>query len=77
MNDRGRTVVAEAGIDYRTMSACYESRWMRRALEEYRDADVDSDEQGDGAGDVAEVVASLQQRVAPPEKEKWCPEEDN
>ena len=68
VNDQGRLVAAEAGIDYRTMPACYEFqrvyRPMRRDLEEYRDADADSNEQGDGAGDVAEVVASLEQRVA-------------
>ena len=70
VNDRGRVVTVEArGIDYRTMSACYESRWMRRALEEYRDTDVDGDEQGNDAGHMAEMAASLEQRVAALEKE--------
>lgn len=37
---------------------------MRRDPEEYWDSGADGDEQGDDAGDVAETVAYLEQRVA-------------
>ena len=65
VNNRGRIVAAEApGTDYRTMSACYECqrvyRPMRRALEEYPDADVDGDEQDDDVHDVVEMAAALE-----------------
>ena len=70
VEQRGKVAAAEAlGVNYRTMVACHESRRvsrrMRKALEEYRHADVDGgDEQDDDTGDVAEKVAALEERVA-------------
>ena len=68
VNDRRSVVAAEAHeMTCRTTAACYESRRasrrMRRDTEAYSDRDVDN-EQGDDAGGMAEVVASLEQRVA-------------
>ena len=67
VNDRGKVAAAEAlGVNYRTMVTCYESRHvsrrMRRALEQYRDVDVD-------AGDHAERVAALEGQVTALEDE--------
>ena len=67
MSNRTRVAAAEAlGVNYRTMVASYESRRVRRAPEEYRDAGVD-------AGDLGEIVASLEQHVAALEKENRVP----
>ncbi len=69
VEQRGRVAAAEAlGVNYRTVAACHESRHvsrrMRKALEEYRDAHIDgSDEQNHEAGDIAEKLAALEQRV--------------
>ena len=69
VEQRGKVAAAETlGVNYRTMVACHESRHvsrrMRRALEEYRAVDVDGgDEQGDGAGDIAEELVALKARV--------------
>ena len=74
VNDRGKVAAAEAlGVNYRTMIVCYESRRvsrrMRRALEEYRDGDVDDGyKQGDDADDIAEKLAALEERVMALEK---------
>ena len=58
---------AEAlGVIYRTMMACYDSRRMRQALEEFRDAGgVVGDEPGDVDGDDPEDIRSesLDRRV--------------
>ena len=77
VHDRGKVAAAEAlGVNYRTMTACYESRSvsrrMRRALEEYRDAAiVDSDDlASDEAGDISEKVVALEHRVAALEEER-------
>ena len=77
VNDLGRVAAAEAlGVNYRTLVTCYDSRRvslrMRRALEEYRDADGgDGDEPDDeSAGDIAEQVVSLEQRVVALEEER-------
>ncbi len=77
VNDRGKVAAAEAlGVNYRTMVACYESRRvsrrMRRALEEYRGTAVDGGDEPDdeSAGDVADRVESLEQRVAALEEER-------
>ena len=69
IEQRGKVAAAEAlGVNYRTMVVCYESRRvsrrMRKALEQYRDAVVDDgDEHGEEAGDVAEKVVALVERV--------------
>ena len=69
VEERGSVAAAEAlGVNYRTLMRCHDSRKisrrMRKALEEYRDATVDGgDEQDDDAGDIAEKVAALEQRV--------------
>ena len=55
-------------MNHRTITACYDSRRMGMAVEEYRDADVDGDEPGDDAGKIAEVVL-LEQRLTAPENE--------
>ena len=77
VNDRGKVAAAEAlGVNYRTMTACYESRSvsrrMRRALEEYRDTVVDGGDEPDdeSASDIAEQVVSLEHRVAALEEER-------
>ena len=62
VNDGGGvTATEDLGMNYRTLVTCYDSqrvsRRMRRALEEYRDADVDGDEQRDDAADMSEVAA--------------------
>ena len=71
VEQQGKVAAAEAlGVNYRTMVACHESRHvslrMRKALEEYRDADGDGgdDEQDDDTDDIAEKVAALKERVA-------------
>lgn len=70
VNDRGKVAAAEAlGVNYRTMVTCHESRHvsrrMRKALAEFRDKYVDGgDVQDDDAGDIAEKVAGLEDRVA-------------
>ena len=70
VEQRGKVAAAEAlGVNYRTMVSCHESRHvsrrMRRALEEYRDATIDGgDDQDDDTGDIAEKVATLEERVA-------------
>ena len=69
VEQQGKVAAAETlGVNYRTMVACHESRHvsrrMRRALEEYRDADVESgDGQYDDTGDIAGKVAALEERV--------------
>jgi len=76
VNDRGRVAAAETlGVNYRTLAACYDSRRvsrrMRRALEEYRDADAgDGDDlASDDAGDVSQKLVSLEGRVTALERE--------
>ncbi len=69
MNDRSKVAAAEAlGVNYRTMVTCHESRHvsrrMRKALAEFRDKHGDGgDEQDDEAGDIAEKIAALEERV--------------
>ena len=70
----GRDVAAaEAlGVNYRTMMAYYDSRRMRQALEEFRDAGgVVGDEPGDVDGDDPDDIRSesLERRVAALEDE--------
>ncbi len=72
VNDRGKVAAAEAlGVNYRTMVAYYESRRMRKALEEFQDTAVGDavEPDGDDAGDTAEKVESLEQRVVALEEE--------
>ena len=70
VNDRGKVAAAEAlGVNYRTMVACYDSRRvsrrMRKALEEYRDADIgESDDPASNDADgISGNVAALEERV--------------
>ena len=76
VNDLGRVAAAEAlGVNYRTLTTCYDSRRvsrrMRRALEEYRDSGVgDGDDlASDDAGDVSEELVALEERMTVLEKE--------
>ena len=76
VNDLGKVAAAEAlGVNYRTLSACYDSRhvsWrMRRALEEYRDTAVgDGDDlASDDVVDVSEKLVALEELVMALEKE--------
>ena len=77
VNDIGKVAAEEAlGVNYRTLTACYDSRRvsrrMRRSLEEYMETAVDGGDEPDveGVGDIAEQVVSLEQRVAELEEER-------
>ena len=68
VEQRGKVAAADAlGVNFRTMTACHESRRvsrrMRRALEEYRDAHVDGADEQEDDGGVAEKVEALERRV--------------
>ena len=78
VNDRGRVATAEAlGVNYRTMTACYDSRHvsrrMRQALEDFRDSagvgDGGGPEAGGGDDGAEDEAEPLEQRVAVLEEE--------
>ena len=76
VKDRGRVAATEAlGVNYRTMTACYDSRRvsrrMRKALEEFRDAGAGTEAGGAEVDDDGAVdeVETLRQRVAELEEE--------